>query len=490
MRVLKFLKSRAGAISKAGALGLGLTVGLVGLNVYNYATDTTAAQEKEVRSLSAIMASGGELPAAYSGINVSRGANEFATAEERAAREGTLFDGGEGAVAALGGIDGVNVRGSALGSGEAGLGMGANAAAQLGPDGKPLTGNVNADGSAVGAAAADANQTKINKLGEAKEGDLQRASMARAGGSNLGSGGGAAGLAGSSSLRASARGEAERRMGSSSISGAMPEGSTLVASNSGLLGAASSSLPGGRESRVGRGINSKEGNSLRQIAVDSSKVAANKNRGANEGTRPFMADTKLSGGVNVVGETANTSVSGANDFEGEMNAREKGAAQAIDDIDTTEQERKEHRTRLQKMLFGTLAITIVAMLSIGTLMKAALSGSWWNYVAAAAIAAVALTVIGFFIADASQYISKYGSDGWSIASIVMGILMVGGIAVSFVKGAYFWLAKAAGTLTKGFGMQLLSGAVLGTGVSMGVNTTIESIKATTSDKLDSGSDSK
>ena len=120
MKVLQILKSRIGNVSKAGLLGVGVTAGLVGLNLYNYATEGPAAQEQKIRSLSQIIASGDSVPAEYSGINISRGQNEFATAEEVSARQGRMFDGGEGAVAALSGI---SVRGTSLGQGEGGLGF-------------------------------------------------------------------------------------------------------------------------------------------------------------------------------------------------------------------------------------------------------------------------------------------------------------------------------------------------------------------------------
>lgn len=467
MKVLKFLTSRVGAVSKAGALGMGLTVGLVGLNVYNYVTERPAAQEQQIRSLSDIMMSGGALPVEYSGINISRGSNEFATAEERAAREGTLFDGGEAAVAALGGINGISVRGSALGQGESGLGMGANAAVQMGPDGKPLTGNVNADGSGVAAAAAEqANKTKINKLGESKEGDLQRASMARASGSNLSGGNGAFGAqSGSSTRGAAARAEARGRMGASSISGRMPEGSTLVAANNSLRGATSSSfVAGGRETRVGHGINSKEGNSLRQIAVDSSKVAANRNRAANEGASPFMADTKLSGGVNVVGETANTGGSSVSDFEDKMDAQEKGAAQAIDDIDTTEAERQAHRSRLAKSLVALLFATITAMIAISVLKD-----KWpWGFIAAIAVSAAMAVSIGLFLKSCFEYSGKYDADTASTIFKICGFLFAAAVGIAWINKVSGWISKIIGKV--GTGLGLGEGFATGTGVGGAVGT--------------------
>ena len=371
MNILNILKSRIGALSiSAGkTAGLALTVGLVGMNFYSYMNSSSAAQEERIRSFSEILSSGGSLPGDTT-MSFSTGNAQFATAEEIAAREGssTLFDGGEGAVTAL---NNFNVSGRTLGAGDSGLGMGANAAVQLDADGKPVMGGDAADGSAVAAAAAQANQTKINKLGEAKEGDLQRASMARASGSNLGSGsrGGFGASSGASGSSASSKsvGQAARVGDGYSLSGAMPGGSTLIASNSGIRGIASSSSFGASDAqtRIGKGVNSKEGRSLRDIALASSKVAANKNRAANEGTSPFMAKEKLSGGINVVGDVApELQGSSSTEFEDNLKGQETSLDQGISEIDTTEQEKQAHRNRLATAMVALLFTTMAAMIAI------------------------------------------------------------------------------------------------------------------------------
>ena len=96
MNIFKFLKSRIGAVSiSAGKMaGVALTAGLVGVNVYNYATSSPAAQEARVRSFSEVLASGGILPEDNT-MNFALGNVQFASAEERAAQEGTIFDAGD-----------------------------------------------------------------------------------------------------------------------------------------------------------------------------------------------------------------------------------------------------------------------------------------------------------------------------------------------------------------------------------------------------------
>lgn len=487
MNIFKFLKSRIGAVSiSAGKMaGVALTAGLVGVNVYNYATSSPAAQEARVRSFSEVLTSGGILPEDNT-MNFALGNVQFASAEERAAQEGTIFDAGDADVSALqGAMNSFSVRGSALGAGEGGLGMGANAAVELGPDGKPLTGNAaGTDGAAVGAAAAAAaqgGQTKINKLGEEPAGGLQRASIARASGSNLGSSS-AGGFGGNtrSSAAGNATAEAAARLRSSSsyaLSGAMPKGSTLIASNGNIRGAAGGAtefVAGSRFGRSAMGARSQEGESLRDMALASSKVAANANRSANEGTSPFMARERLSGGITVEGENLNEFQGTADtSFEDDMNRRERGVAAAADEVDTSEQERKNHRSRLSKMLIALIPTVFMGMMTIQSLKG---SGPW-GMVAAIAVTALLAAMIIAFTVDAAKYISKYGADGWSVASLIGSAVMAAGLVLAWINNTNAWLGKVSTFLFKNMGMSMISSAIFGTLMGQAINTAPETFKS-------------
>ena len=488
MNIFKFLKSRIGAVSiSAGKMaGVALTAGLVGVNVYNYATSSPAAQEARVRSFSEVLASGGILPEDTT-MNFAMGNVQFASAEERAAQEGTIFDAGDADVSALqGAMNSFSVRGSALGAGEGGLGMGANAAVELGPDGKPLTGNAaGTDGAAVGAAAAasaQGGQTKINKLGEEPAGGLQRASIARASGNNLGSSsGGGFGGNSRSSAAGNATAEAAARLSASSsyaLSGAMPKGSTLIASNDSIRGAAGGAtefVSGSRFGRSAMGARSREGESLRDMALASSKVAANANRSANEGTSPFMARERLSGGITVEGENLNEFQGTADtSFEDDMNRRERGVTAAADEADTSEQERKNHRTRLSKMLIALIPTVFMGMMTI----QATKDNVPWGLIAAIAVTAILAAVITAFTVDAANYIAKYGKneDGWAIASIVGSVVLVSGLVLAWINKTNGWLQSVGEFLFKNMGMSLISSAIFGTLMGQAISTAPETFK--------------
>lgn len=501
MNIFKFLTARTGAVNKAGLVGVALAGGLAVYNLAGYMSDRPAAQEGEIRSLAQVMSSGGQMPSEYSGINISRGGADFASAADISAQNAGMFDGGEGSINAMNAaLDGFSARRSALSAGEEGLGMGANAAVRRdGP--AAASGGVSVPGEkGVREGLRQANEEAAGKDGASGGPVLQRASITKAGGSALGTGGGGSFGAPSGRGAASSAVSAERssRAGDmGGFSGAMPDGSTLVASNATLRGATSSSSsfrPGNAKDYINRGgRNSQEGRDLRSIAVQSGKVAANAHRAVNEADQVFMGGERLAGGVQALGENMETLGTGATaDFVDEMDTNTGNFDAAADEIDNSELERKNHRTRLQKGLFGTFFVAVAAMLSIS-----ALGDSPWDWVAKAAIAAVALGIIAVFMVDAGKYIDKYGWDGWSTASIIVGGVMAVGVVLSLaLKGMSKWINKTiTEPLMKKMGLQMLTSAVLGTGVGMGIDSTISSIKSfgadgETGDGLSSGSSKK
>lgn len=497
MNLFNFLKSRIGAVSlnATKTAGMALVVGAVGLNFYNYMNSAPAAQDVRVRSFAEVLASGGTLPGDNS-INIAMGATQFASAEEIAARQGTAFDGGEGQVAGLeGALNSFTVQGRALGAGESGLGMGANAAVELGPDGKPLAGRTGVDGSAVAAAAAAAAQDR----GGASKGapTLQRASMARASGSNLGAGN-SGGFGASSSLRTSSSrsvsGTSAGTSGSYSFSGAMPEGSTLIASNSSIRGVGNTSfIAGDTKTRIGSGMKSREGKSLRDIALASAKVAANANRSDNEGSSVFLAKEVQAGGVQVSSDStrAGGELGGgtANDsFESDLVGRENAANDALDELDLTEQEKSEHKSRLANTMIALLFTTITGMIAISALKKI----TPWGMIGAYALGAAILVAVGLFIADAAKYGSKYGWDGAAIGFTIGGAIMAAGVAAAmFVSGVSKWINKVMGKVYSALGVgggassaaeatAAVDAAVKGAGVGSGISSLRESISSSIS----------
>ncbi len=490
MKVLELLKSKIGAISKAGLFAVSLTGGMVALNVYNYASDRPAALQPEVRSLSQIISSGGELPREYSGINLDARGVEFASAEERALQEGALlasFDGGEAQVQALEGINPVNVQGTVFSGGEAGLGFN-QGAVEVGPNGSGAgAGGSGNNGGGVGDAVAAANQTVINKLGDAgvNNGGLKRASIA-----TVNAGGGSASFSpyGNAGVSPNSTPSATP-IGPSSISG-MPslEGTTLVHAPASLRGSTGSGfIPANRNVNYRGGINSQVGRDLKGIAVDSAKVAAARHKQTNSHAQVFMASSQQGLGTHAVGDDVGAGDSGvgaAEDFEEDLKTKEGDLGAKIDEIDTTEQERKDHRDRLIKQMLSLMVTTFVGMISIATLKN---SGPW-GIVGAAAVTALLVGLIALFFADCREYAIKYNEqEGWAIAGYVMAGVFLVGVGLAWVGSIAEWLVSVGKAMFANLGVSLLVGSILGAlGPSMSITNAIEEGKMLFGDDDKSG----
>ena len=439
MNIFTFLKSKRGAINKLHAATLALSVGAGGMFFYNYIASSDAAQEQKVRNLSSIFTAGGQVPTEYSSINVATGATRFATAEERAQYEGTIFDGGEGAEDAL---NRFSFGSRALGSGEDGLGTGGVDATEIGGRGGSNMTDM-PDGSAVGAAVRSSAQRA--EASAARNG-FQTASITRAsGGSNLSAGSGYSGNGGSSATASALKAEGSSRVSPSGISGSMPSGSTLVSSK-GFQGAHASSYRGGnRDGRiVGQGINSSEGKGLHRIAVNSGKVAADANRRANAGVDPIMNETYNNPGVVQLtgGETLETKGVGNDSFNDNLNKSLRNAKSNFKEIDTSQQKQKKRRTEIGTMALALLWMTLGAFFGIIALMKAYKAGGIYAVgclVAAIAIGVVMAAAIAFFEVKCGTYIRDYADDkGVGIFGCIAG-----GVYALAIAAAY-WIGISRG----------------------------------------------
>lgn len=462
--IFSFFKSRKGKINVGGLLGVAATAGLAGMTMMSYVNASPERMENDVlRRMSEIRDGAGSLT--FDGIQISTGGLQFASPEEIAAQEGRIFDGGDTAAAAM---ENFSLQGRNLGQTD-GLGMGANAAVELGPDGRPLPGQGRrADGSAIGAAAAAANQTQINKLGAAPQGGLQRATIARASGSNLGSSSGGGTFGPSSSAASSGRRSGSFSGGAGyNFTGAMPTGSSALlasADMSGIRGVSGARFtPGGRDSRIGSGSSSEAGNNLRDIARQSSKVAANAQKSTSSGAGPFLAASKMAGGVQVQdGDTVTLTDGTPAEFEEEMNNRERNLGSSIDDLDNTENEKKEHRQRLWQTMAGLLGATMLGMMTIAALKKS----FPWGYAAAIVLALGLLVCIAAFMTDIGKFGVKYGNWGLCSFFFAMGAAMAAGVALAFCSIKFTgWLNGVIEALKSNWaymtGFSLLSSGLVG-----------------------------
>lgn len=456
MKILELLKSRAGAISKAGVIGLGVTVGLVGLNVANFFSTVPGPESQEVRDLAQIMSSGGELPKEYSGIRVSLGNVQLATAEERAAREGNIFDGGDAGVANLARLDGMNITGQRFSGGEAGLGMGANDAVAL--TGGSAAGNAQVKGNVDGALASareqarnQAGKTKINRLGDDSNSNFQRASIARASGNELGSG--ATGGFGAPSYGGSGSGEIP-----SALSGAMPSGSTLVVASGDLQGARTPSyVAGSRDARVmgAGGRRSQEENSLLDTAKRSAEAARNQHRADNEGaTYAFMSGYQRGLMLDNSNDEAGSSLGVTRNSDSDLNSKipgmgnldklESNVQNTLDDSLEREAKKKQSRNSLMALCVTTVLATLVAVVAISVMRNVPAYGT----AAAGITTAIIVGLIALLAIKAGIHWKKYPDDnvGWQMELACVAMLTLVGLAWTALGDLLF---KGIEKLTQG-----------------------------------------
>ena len=429
---------------------------IVGLHVYNYVNDTPEVRQARVRSLASIMASGGTLPREYSGISLSAGDTVFADEQERAKYEGYIFDGGEGTLAQMkdafgkrgmfgyGEIPGLDGKGGSYnGRGGGAAGAGADAASKAAAEAmaalnKATNGAVNGQDAAALLARANGRN------------GFQTADIARANGQGLsGSFGGSAYRGGQSAT------------GADSIDGVMPDGNTLLNVDARLLGAHSAKYTPSLESRThsgGTGGNS-EG-FLRGIAVQSGKVAANKNRAANEGATPFLMQQALAGELDVEGNQIDESLMGVGDdsFGDKMDFNLGNLGGSLNKLQKKEDERFLRQTNLVKGIVALTIATIAAMAAI-SLLKAV---EPYGPAMIGVILGAMLIAFGLFGWEISKYVDFCDGkmDGWSWGmSGGIALLLAGLIATCASSAVSSFISKIVGGVSKFFGVKDVTAAL-------------------------------
>ncbi|WP_432633997.1 hypothetical protein [Candidatus Avelusimicrobium sp.] len=195
------------------------------------------------------------------------------------------------------------------------------------------------------------------------------------------------------------------------------------------FGPGDNSLAGDKEVSVGDARSSKEGKDLVFIQKRSADAARNKNRSANEGSRAFLASTKVSGGMRIVGDTvAIGQGQGSKDFDNVHAANLRGIGSWTQSAVDEATQRMIDRQNLQKWLWKAIATCLAAMIAIPLLKKIPL----WGTILAVAVMVAALAVAATAIVKGGQFAHKWGGSGMSTAVIIVGGLMAAGVAVSFI----------------------------------------------------------
>lgn len=194
------------------------------------------------------------------------------------------------------------------------------------------------------------------------------------------------------------------------------------------FGPGNNSLGADKELSVGDARSSKEGKDLVFIQKRSADAARNRNRSANEGSRAFLASTKVSGGMRIVGDTvAIGQGQGSKDFDNVNEANLRGIGKWTQSAVDEATQRMLDRQNLQKWLWRAIATCLAAMIAIPLLKH-----SFWGWFAAIALTVVALATAAMAIVKAGQFANKWGGSGMSTTVMIVGGLMAAGVAMAWI----------------------------------------------------------
>lgn len=193
------------------------------------------------------------------------------------------------------------------------------------------------------------------------------------------------------------------------------------------FGPGNNSLVADKDLSVGDARSSKEGKDLVFIQKRSADAARNRNRSANEGSRAFLASTKVSGGMRIVGDTvAIGQGQGSKDFDNVNEANLRGIGKWTQSAVDEATQRMLDRQNLQKWLWRAIATCLAAMIAIPLLKH-----SFWGIFAAIAISVEALAVAAMAIVKGGQFAHKWGGSGMSTTVMIVGGLMAAGVAMAW-----------------------------------------------------------
>lgn len=492
MNIFKWITGRAGkvALSAMQAVGLSAVVGVAGIAAWQY-LDSPAENNSftpgaynpgEVVYVSGAntgsyasgsYAGGGE---AQSSVQIS--ANTFKRLERQEMAEQAARDMDEYSP---------EVSSSAIGpayqmGGTDGLGTGANAANEIELKNNPLAA-MQQSMAGVSDMVAQAQQQAQQQAQAGKEGAPVGAASSPALASasknwSAGATGGASGNAFNSSFAVQDSGKNTRNGGGPSASANPGDilASAQRAMNNATEGArmraqatfGSENIGANRDASVQGFRSSKEGRDLKYITKRSNDAAKNRNRAANEGSRAFLASTKISGGMMISAENVTTGQGqGSKDFTTDTDSQLRDIKTwQTDTAEVDAAQRKKDRDDLRKWIWIAvpLALALTPFIAraafLGTVTPWPWNLVWW--IIAGILAGIAIAPCITLLAKGVEYAKNYGGSSLSTWASVLGGTLTAMIGVSLIPavgkllaGLTNWIV-ALGGLGAGLGAAWLT----------------------------------
>lgn len=213
----------------------------------------------------------------------------------------------------------------------------------------------------------------------------------------------------------------------------------------------SENIGGNRDASVLGGRRSKETKDLKFISKRSNDAAKNKYRSANEGSRAFLASTKVSGGMIISADNVTTGQGqGSKDFSADESAQLRGIKTWGESKTIDLEQRKKDRDDLRKWIWIAVPLALTLIPWIGAFASVAyqllpnplthLAGVWCMSIAvilgvAALAPALTLLIKGIGYAD------KYGGSALSTWAGVLGGILTVAVPCAFIPGVSKLLAN-------------------------------------------------
>ena len=468
MKIFKWLTERGGkiALSAAQAVGLSAVVGVAGVAAWQFLdtpTDNTAFNlggqntRGEVVYVAggagASYGSGGEVQSAF----MAKPSKAIEMAERQALAQKQAEEAAESfTIPTPDPSASPTSAGAYQMGGSEGLGMGGNQANEVMLKNNPMAfaqQSIAGVTDAINRAQAQAQQGQAGGAAAAADGSQGGAATLASASRDWGSSAATRGLSGgngtafnssfvvqdskkSGSAAAAASGNVQQAAGvmkqfQAQLASAGLEGERLRAqSNFGN----SQGLDANWDATAGGFRRSKDGRDLEFIRKRSADAAGNRNRAANEGSRAFLASTKISGGLRVSGANVTT---GQGQSSADFNGDYESQLRAIQGWDTSAnisaEQRLNDRNAMLKWMWAAAAVALAAMIAIPLVKHIPLFGL--AIALALAAAATAVCVVGFI--KAANFANDWGGSGMSTAMMIITPILTGGVWASFIWAGAF-----------------------------------------------------
>ena len=177
---------------------------------------------------------------------------------------------------------------------------------------------------------------------------------------------------------------------------------------------------------------------LEFIHKKSAAIARNKTNAANEAGSPFLASSKISGGLTVNGEQVTTGQgSSSGDLGNNFDKQMKGIGARMDQVQANMDERKLARDELKGWFLDTFIAALASMVGISILVQNAKYAPWpLNLVLWALAGVLTALTLAYIWWGAIKYITQYnavcGADGWTAFGWIFTSVLTAGVGLSWL----------------------------------------------------------